>query len=178
MTQIYLSAKLQALFPGLDAATLTLSQPSNLGDWNGHLFRVERRKCVILVNNVSYYAVFLVDILKKDLLNFSALFLDQLLRQLTYDKVITMEEYPVITAQLGQLQLRRTNNDRKALGTINEFIFLFKGHCEGRALNSIDLATINHYINNVPTGAGRTSKRLYGNTIDDMRSLITQMMAS
>ena len=175
MTQIYLSAKLQALFPRLNADTANFIQPSILGDWNGHLFTVNRRKCIVLVNNISYYAVFLVDILKKDLRNFSDLFLDQLLRQLTYDQVITEGQYPVITAQLGRLQLRRTNNDRKALGTINEFIFLFKAHCEGQALDNLDCSTINHYINTSLTGAGRTSRRHYGNPIQDMKDLIIQL---
>ena len=175
MTQIYLSAKLQALFPRLDADTASFAQPSILGDWNGHLFTVNRRKCIVLVNNISYYAVFLMNILKKDLLCFPDLFRSKLLQQLTSDKVITDEAYSSITEYLGQLQLKRTNNDRKALGTINEFIFLFKAHCESRAFESIDCSTINHYINTSPTGAGRTSQRHYGNPIKDMKDLLNQL---
>jgi hypothetical protein len=48
------------------------------------LFTVDRTKCLILVNNKIYYTVFIPGILKKDLWDFSGLFLSYLLRQLTY----------------------------------------------------------------------------------------------
>ena len=174
MTRIYLTAKLQALFPPLNTDGKGAIPIAALGDWNGHLFTIGCRKCLVLVNNKSYYALFMVNIIKKDLARFPDLFLHHLLQQLTYDKVIDPGDYNFITAHYGQPQLVRTNNDRKVLGTINEFIFLFKAHGEEQPLDTLDLAAVNHYINDSLTGAGRIRAREYENLIEDMKALIKQ----
>ena len=173
MSRIYLSAKLQKLFPPIAPQARDNLPGSALGDWNALLFTVDRKKCVVLVNNKSYYAVFLAGILKKDLKNFPELFLTHLLRQLVYDKVIDTADTALIQEHYGQQALLRTNNDKKTLGTMNDFIFQFKAHCEGHPLDSIDLAAINHYINNSPTGAGRTGSRHYGWPAKDMKELVS-----
>ena len=120
----------------------------------------------------------LAGVLKKDLLNFSAFFQEHLLQQLTYDNIISPADYPLITAHYGQAQLARTNNDRKALGTINEFIFTIKVYGERQLTTNLNLAALNHKINNLLTGAGRTGKLLYGKPINDMKDLIDQLKAS
>ncbi|MGV3588829.1 MAG: DUF6933 domain-containing protein [Adhaeribacter sp.] len=178
MTSIYLSAKLQALFPPFDAKVNSTSPNDTLGDWNGHVFTLNRKRYLIFVNNKTYYAVILAGVLKKDLSKFSAFFLAHLLEQLTYDNLISPADYPLITAHYGQAQLARTNNDRKVLGTINEFIFMIKAYCERQLVTPLEVAALNHKINNSLTGAGRTGKHLYGKPINDMKDLIEQLKAS
>jgi hypothetical protein len=173
MTRIYLSAKLQKLFPPLAPPAGADLPGSVLGDWNAHLFTVDRRKCVVLVNNKSYYAMFMAGILKKDLKNFPEIFLAHLLRQLAYDKILDAPQSALIQKHYGQPMLLRTNNDKKALGTINDFIFQFRAHCGGQPLDTIDLAAINHFINNAPAGAGRTDNRHYGWPAKDMKELLS-----
>ena len=72
MTTIYLSAKLQALFPPFDAEVKSTYPNAALGDWNGHVFTLNRKRYLLFINNKTYYAVILAGVLKKDLLNFSA----------------------------------------------------------------------------------------------------------
>jgi len=74
MTRIHLSAKLQALFPPLKAEIKSAYPNSGLGDWNGHVFTLNRKRFLIFVNNKTYYAVILTGVLKKELSNFSAFF--------------------------------------------------------------------------------------------------------
>lgn len=123
MSRIYLSAKLQKLFPPVAPQAQDNLSGSALGDWNAHLFTVNRKKCVVLVNNKSYYALFLAGILKKELKNFPDIFQTHLLRQLIYDHVIDISETALIKEHYEQLEFLRTNNDKKALGTINDFFF-------------------------------------------------------
>jgi hypothetical protein len=51
MYTIYLSNKLQQLLSPVGLQSGSDLATSFLGDWNAHLFTVDRRKCLILVNN-------------------------------------------------------------------------------------------------------------------------------
>jgi hypothetical protein len=175
MTRIYLSAKLQALFPPFNMDAKNTYPNSVLGDWNGHVFTLNRKRLLILVNNKTFYAVILAGVLKKDLPNFSVFFQEHLLQQLAYDNIIILADYQLVKAHYGQAQLARTNNDRKVLGTINEFIFMIKVYHERQLTALHDVAALNHKINNSLTGAGRTGKRQYGKPIEDMKILIDQL---
>ncbi|WP_042498799.1 DUF6933 domain-containing protein [Algibacter lectus] len=43
---------------------------SPLGNWNANVFTVSRKNCVILMNDVSYYSVLLIDFKKKGFIEF------------------------------------------------------------------------------------------------------------
>jgi hypothetical protein len=77
----------------------------------------------MLVNNKSYYSVILADIKKADFNNFDTLFFNRLTEQLSYDKVIDPSEILLVVQKYSPLIFEKTNNDKKTIGTINEFIF-------------------------------------------------------
>ena len=174
MATIFCSKKLQGLFGAVVSKQAVDTLPSPLGDWNGHLFTVERRKCLVFINNKAYYSLFLADILKKDLANFPDLFLSNLIRQMLHDGVIDEQKIPLIKEAYGALTLARTNNDKKAIGTMNDFIYQFKVGCDWKygGFYQIDLAELNASINDTPVGAGGDGKRNYGWPIRDMKLLV------
>jgi len=72
---IYCSNKLKQFLGSFVTNTLTNQFKSGLGDWNGHLFFLYGKKCLALVNNQTYYSLFIADILKKVSYFFMAKFL-------------------------------------------------------------------------------------------------------
>jgi hypothetical protein len=170
MTTIYCTNKLKELF-GASHFKDVASSENKFGGWNGHLFYFDGKKCLIFVNNKSYYAVFLADIKKADLKDFTTLFLNRLTEQLVYDKVIDRSETLTTIQKFLPASLSKTNNDRKALGTINEFIFYFK-FFDTQEWGGKGLLGINNKINNSLAGAGREKKHDYGKPVEDMKELL------
>jgi hypothetical protein len=128
MTTIFCSKKFHQ-FIGSKASIIPIDKSDSvIGDWNCHLFSLERKKCLIFINNKSYYSLFTVGVVKKDLTDFDTFFSDLLLEQLMYDRLISLKELPIIKKNVGQLILSQTNNDKKTIGTMNELILQFKAH--------------------------------------------------
>jgi hypothetical protein len=172
MTTIYCSNKLRDLVDQTNLSTVDSSTPNKLGDWNGHIFFCDRRKHLILINNISYYSLIFPDIKKADFKDFESLFISRLTDQLLFDHVIELSDVLIIMQRLLPIRLARTNNDRKALGTINEYIFSFRAHTEFFEWNDRDINYINGKLNDTLVGASRPGKRDYGRPIDDMKSLM------
>lgn len=178
MTRIHLSAKLQALFTPFGPEVKITNSNAALGDWNGHVFTLNRKRYLLFVNNKTYYAVILAGVQKKQMANFSVFFRGHLIQQLIYDEIISPADNQLITALYGHAQIARTNNDRKVLGTINEFIFMIRVYSEMLLPDDLKIAALNHKINNSLTGAGQTGKRLYRKPINEMKNLIALLRAS
>lgn len=172
MTTIYCTNKLKEFF-GLKKFPIADNSSENfIGNWNGHLFYLNRRKFLIFVNNKSYYSIIIADIKKSDLKNCDMLFLNRLTEQLVYDTSIENSDILIILQKLIPLQFSKTNNDKKTLGTINEFIFQFKCNYDSVFWKGQSLMEINKLINGSLTGAGKNKNRDYGVPIEDMRELI------
>lgn len=172
MTTIYCSGKL-AEFLGKEKLTSPLESNENqLGNWNGHLFYYQRQKYLMFVNSKTYYAVLIPPIKKADLKNLENIFLQRLLSQLVVDQIID-EDYTLITlSRLLPIAFSRTNNNKKAIGTLNEFIYQFKGQLEYSNGIQPSLSILNSHLNQMPVGAGKSKERAYGWPIEDMRALI------
>lgn len=126
----------------------------------------------MLVNNKSYYAVILPDIKKVDFTNFSTLFFNRLTSQLVHDKVIEPSDVLLTIQKYTPLFFARTNNDKKAFGTINDFIYNYELSQTHPNWFDKSISEINNSINNSLTGAGRPKKGDYGRPIEDMRTLL------
>lgn len=99
-----------------------------LGNWNANLFPLSARKCLILVHEVTYYPIILLDVLKKDLLNFHELFYERLIMQLSFDGITVSEECKLKLKTASEPHFLKTNNNRKVLGTITNFIYELEAH--------------------------------------------------
>lgn len=172
MTTLYCSNKLREFIGEKNFESTALLVKNPFGDWNAHLFNFDRKRHLIIINNKSYYAVVIHDIKKSQLKTLPTLFLDRLIEQLAFDQVISRQEIPIVCQKYTSLRLERTNNDRKALGTINDFLFHYTHHHFSASPNKLELLMANAGLNRHLTGAGRNASRLYGNPAEDMRNLL------
>jgi hypothetical protein len=174
MTTIYCSNKLKE-FIGPSSLSSEGSVTQNpLGDWNAHLYYFNRQKHLIFVNNLSYYSIIIENIKKAELKNFDKLFINRLTDQLVFDKVIDISDSLLTIQKLLPLQLSSTNNDKKTIGTMNEFILSYKSIRESNNWFNKPLIEINHAVNDTLTGAGKTKERAFGIPITDMASILNR----
>ncbi|MBL7889421.1 MAG: hypothetical protein JNL24_07715 [Bacteroidia bacterium] len=176
MTTIYCSNKLKDFIGPTNLKSYDNLTPNKLGDWNAHIFVYGRRKNLILINNISYYTLIFPNIKKADFKNFEDLFIKRLSDQLLFDNIIEIEHAPILKQRLLPVKLTTTNNDRKALGTMNEYIFSFRLYMDFFELDSLDLNHINGKLNDTLVGASRPQKRDYGRPIEDMKNLMKTIL--
>ncbi|MDF2437059.1 MAG: hypothetical protein K0Q95_1435 [Bacteroidota bacterium] len=172
MTTIYCSNKLKDFVGQTNLTTVDSSTENKFGDWNGHLIIYDREKYLMFINNKTYYVVILPRIKKADLSKFDSIFIDRLIEQLTFDSVIERTDALILMQRLLPVRLARTNNDRKAIGTLNEFIYQFKVQHEFFDWRNKSITYINGKLNDTIVSASRPGKRDYGRPIDDMKSLM------
>lgn len=126
MIHIYCSKKLHQFVGDVQDAPPTDGIERNLNIWNGHLFYLDRKKCLVFVNNLTHYAVFMPDFVKKDLASFETRFYHRLEEQLKNDQVIAnSQDFDALFPRDG-FEFYKTNNDRKMTGRINDLVQTFK----------------------------------------------------
>lgn len=147
-TPIHLSRKLQAIFPKeLIVDSFDCKNP--LGKWNATLFYVDHKKCVLIMNSFTKYAVILDRVSKADLANFNTLFIDQLYYQLILDE-ITIDKNE-LNKLVGTIHFCRTDNDQKTIGTLNYILRSLPDWKEDYGhIDNWPFRKINTYINGIP----------------------------
>ena len=122
MPTIYCSAKL-ASFIGNDRLTSvdksSLTNP--LAHFNAHLFYFGGRKCIIFTNKATLYTVVRLDVLKKDIKELGYFFQSSLKNQLKADNLFDEDKFwqPFFSEPV----FCRTDNDKRVLGSMNDFIY-------------------------------------------------------
>ena len=144
-----------------------------VSDWNAHLFTIDRRKCLVFMNNLTFYTVFLTDILKKDLKEIDTLFQQRLEEQLVYDKLIESLKEAELLFPKKKIQFYKTNNNRKVIGRINDFVSIFKCHYLHRYehIRELDVVYENGLINTIPTGKLFEKKKSWSSAIQNVKDL-------
>jgi len=172
MPRIYCTKKLEGFIKDVDQNLPFEKLNRSIQDWNAHLFFVERKKCFVFVNNKTAYSVFLTNILKKDLKHIDVLFYQRLIQQLKYDKVIKTDESFESLFSLEEIQFYKTNNDRKAIGRINDFVNMFKTHMFYKydKFENMDIVYENGLINNTPTGKPGELKKTWSSPIENLKN--------
>jgi hypothetical protein len=176
MADIYCTKKLEKVL-GKSHITSTPEVSHRLGSWNANLFPLSGRKCLIMTNDVTCYTLLFLDILKKDLLNFQDLFYERLIDQLEYDGIeVSLSCAPELLNHCSPA-FRRTNNNRKILGTMNDFVFqidyIFQLDYAAN-LRLTHVAELNNRLNDFLVGALRSGKRNYGKPRDEMQMLLDE----
>ena len=126
----------------------------------------------------TYYSLLFLDILKRDILNLHELLFERLIEQLDYDQVyFPVECTPKLMDELKPRFLR-TNNNRKVLGTMNEFVYETEFHIydsyEGQ-LQLVNLPELNGKLTNNLVGALKPKKFDYGRPIEEMRTKLNEV---
>jgi hypothetical protein len=174
MTNIYCTNKLEKLI-GKKLISTKEIPVSPIGNWNANLFSLNGRKCLILMNDISYYSLIFLDILKKDLASFQELFYLRLLDQFKYDNLNFQADLSSTILNTCQPNFLRTNNNRKVLGTMNEFVqdisYLFHNQYNSN-LEKININELNHHLTNNLVGALKPKQGDFGKPIEEMKTLL------
>lgn len=163
MTRIFCSKKLHVIVDKIDKQLPSDCMTRSLNNWNSQLFFMDRKKCIIFVNNLTNYSLLLIDFKKKDFLNINKIFRQRLNNQLEHDKIIlTPNSFDSIFEPID-MKFFKTNNDRKIIGNMSDLIYQFKGMREDNFTNidSMDVLTVNGNLNNIPyNNPTETKKKL------------------
>jgi hypothetical protein len=172
---IYCSKKLE-IFLGPIASKIQPIESSSLGDWNGHLFTIDRRKCLIFMNNKTCYSVVMTNVLKKDVNDFRQVFKERLIRQLDYDLNINERQEIRFRKELQDIVLAKSNNDKKIIGTINHHVENLKYSNYGGGIENWDEVNVtgilNDYLVNTKLTPDRKRRGSYFKPIELMAELI------
>ncbi|MCK8826565.1 plasmid pRiA4b ORF-3 family protein [Natroniella acetigena] len=86
-------------------------------NWHAHLFRINRRKCIMLMNVATRYSIFLYGLKKKDFENFTALCRAAIKKNFKADR-INKEYITEYFAKAGEVKYTKTYN-RSVISTLN-----------------------------------------------------------
>ncbi len=174
MTRVYCTKKLKEFIGDVDETLPVDFNDIKTSDWNAHLFYVNKRKCIVFVNILTYYSVFVTDILKEDLKNIDEIFRKRLTEQLRHDGVINdYEDYSFLT-EGPKIKFIKTNSNKKVIGRINDFIYMFKVHVSFKYghLNEMDVVYENGLFNKTFTGKYSDIKRSRTSPVDNVKEKI------
>jgi len=148
---IYCSKKLETLL-GQISPTVQPTESSILGDWNGHLFTIAKKKCLIFMNNKTCYSVIMTKVLKKDLKDFGQVFRERGIRQLDHDLKINERQEIKVRKEFGDVTLSKSNNDKKIIGTINHHVDSLKYNNYGGGIENWDDVNVTGILNDYLVG--------------------------
>ena len=171
MTRIYCTKKLKDFIGNVEETLPINYNDIKLSDWNAHLFFVDKRKCIVFVNILTYYSVFIADIVKKDFKNIDEIFVKRLKEQLLQDRVLDDFKNAILLTDGAKISFIKTNNNKKAIGRINDFVDMFKVHCSVKYghLNEMDVVYENGLINRTPTGKYADIKKTWTSPVENIR---------
>lgn len=127
--------------------------PRGLVGWHGNLLHLFRRKCVLLVNDATRYALFLPGLVKRDFQNFERVFLEHFALSLA---LLGANEGQIAQGKLllGAFSYGKTHN-RSVLASMNDVKFNLKFMLEarlGRLPETFEERMwINSYLNKTPS---------------------------
>lgn len=154
MATIYCSQNL-ATFIGLPkkpkANTTAAADPHN---WNAMLFYLNKRKCLLFVHKPTLYCFLALEILKKDLADFSKLFKQHFTDQLFADQLINPQTKTLLDSAYESIVLQPTDNDKRIIGSMNDCIFRITIYNDRKEDTIPGSQTyIGHELNRTPMGA-------------------------
>lgn len=94
------------------------SKEAPFWSWHGNMFHIERRKCVLLTNDKTRFAIFIASLKKQDFESFNFVFGQCLFKYLLYEK-FPQKQIETVLMALQNFKYEKTNN-RSVIGTMNE----------------------------------------------------------
>lgn len=122
---------------------------SLLGDWHANLLIIERRKCVVFMNDKTFYSLFIPGLTKADFKRLPEIFLDKLLDNLDYCALSEYRE-KIISEYDGKIRFGKTNN-KSVLGCLSDIKYAIHNAISRQGgLNHLNFKEVARYINAVP----------------------------
>jgi len=150
MQTIKCTAKLRKEM-GLANASLAEPTPQTgvLGAWHANLIYVNRRKCVLFVNDKTLYNFAVPSLSRAEIKELDSVFLQYLVLNL-FQEGFSEEMVKKLTQEYDQIQFTKTDN-KSVLGSMNDLAWHYKYHLveDGEGF----LSHIVHELNRMPMGA-------------------------
>jgi hypothetical protein len=132
-----------------------LSDPAQagfLGSRFGHVFRIERRKCLIFTNDETLYSFVVAGVRRSQLADLGRVFANHLLESLRVEGLETL-----LRERIGDgskhVVLARTNN-RSVVGSMNDLRFMAEVDVEtSGGLGEFDVGRVSYRLNRTPMSA-------------------------
>jgi len=96
--------------------------PADGDTWSANLFPYNGRKCLIIVNANTCYALLAMDVRKAMLADLPAFFRDLLAEQLITEWPVHADAIATYLATLPAAVVAPTNNDKRTLGVMNTYV--------------------------------------------------------
>jgi hypothetical protein len=173
--RVYCTKKLQDFIGNVEVTMSCDSKDIKISDWYAHLFFVQNRKCIVYVNILTYYCVFISDIVKKDLKNIDEIFKNRLQEQLEYDRILDDYEEAIFLTGGSEIGFLKTSNIKKAIGKINDYVYRFKMHCFHKYANlsEMDVVSENNLFNKTSTRKYCDGKNTWSCPADNVKEYLS-----
>lgn len=102
--------------------------PGSLGSWHVNLLYIERKKCLLFVNNKVLISFFIAGVQKSDGTRIKELFQEHLAKLLIMLEIESSKVFKVLS-EYNDLEITKTSN-RSVLGTLNDLGFILKSSIE------------------------------------------------
>ncbi len=134
MANIFCSGKLSTLIGALPLAKEATQPIDRMDSWNAHLFMLGGKKCIIFVNKATIFTCFKLGVAKRELADLGKFFQSCVSQQLKANELSALPLLANWATPSEDHQFFRTDNDRVMVGTINNFVDLFRYSYDGRVL--------------------------------------------
>jgi len=153
MTTIFCSAKLSKLLK-IQRKELSKDNVDMIGCWNAHLFYLKGKKFLIFVHKETLYSLIILDFRVDEFKKLHSILYSSLIFQLKADEIYSDQRAELFRNHFTGILFSTTDNDRKVIGTINEYILQFSatlepGKISAKAFKEGLLAS---YMNEMPMG--------------------------
>ncbi len=116
--------------------------------WNAQLFFADKKKCIIITNKETLYSVIVLDVLKKDIIPFDKFVTYNLMEQMAYDEILSPNSKQWVKNNFSNIELQNTDNDKRVIGSMNEFINEVKHHIYSKPnISYLDNKILSSYAN-------------------------------
>jgi len=123
--------------------------PTLLGSWHANLIYIDRRKCILFVNDKTLFNFLIPDVSREQIRQLDKLFRDFLqcmLAEEGFDKATADK----ILQEYGEIGFANTNS-KSVLGSMNDLAFHYKYHIQGEGrVHSCMIPQIIHQLNRMP----------------------------
>ena len=90
--------------------------------WHANMFYIDRRKCVLITNDITLFTLFIPALKKPDFQKFDLIFGQHLFENLMHEG-IAQNQIEILLSECNKIQYDKTNN-RSVLGSMNDQRFL------------------------------------------------------
>jgi len=155
---------------GLKKEDLVTIDPemSCLGGWHANLLHIDRRKCVLFVNDKTLFNFIVPDVSRAKIRDLSRLFKENLACVIADEDISDVAKEKIMT-EYDLIGYANTNN-RSLLGSMNDLSFHYKYHIQTEGgIHSSAVPGIIKKLNRMPMGAleyvlpNEALKALYAN---------------